>query len=210
MPRPAIAIALPPAEAEPVAHELREAGFEPITVSRPDQLEAVLAERRDVAVAILDGETDFDESLEYYSVSTTRTARSPPSWSSRSARSIGLNTTTPVDDEYLTRPYSAESMRWRIEAMCIRSHTIDDGSGRSSWATAPRSRPVGPARDGHLDLQPEGRRREDDDRHEPRPPPSRSARASRSCWSTPTRSPVTSRSRSDSSRSRPSSTAGAT
>ena len=68
MPRPAIAIALPTVEAIPVATELREAGFEPIMVSRPDQLDAVLVERRDVAVAILDGETDFDESLEYYSV----------------------------------------------------------------------------------------------------------------------------------------------
>ncbi len=33
------------------------------------------------------------------------------------------------DDEYLTRPYSAESVRWRVEAMCIRSVAIDDGSG---------------------------------------------------------------------------------
>ena len=55
MPRPAIAIALPAAEAGPVAHELREAGFDAITVSRPDQLEAVLFERRDVAVAIRAG-----------------------------------------------------------------------------------------------------------------------------------------------------------
>jgi Mrp family chromosome partitioning ATPase len=34
-----------------------------------------------------------------------------------------------ADDEYLTRPYSAESIRWRVEAMCIRSVTVDDGSG---------------------------------------------------------------------------------
>ena len=34
-----------------------------------------------------------------------------------------------VEDEFFTRPYSAESLRWRVEAMCIRSITIDDGSG---------------------------------------------------------------------------------
>ena len=34
-----------------------------------------------------------------------------------------------LDDEYFTRPYSAESIRWRVEAMCIRSETVDDGSG---------------------------------------------------------------------------------
>ena len=33
------------------------------------------------------------------------------------------------NDEYITRPYSAESIRWRVEAMCIRSVAVDDGSG---------------------------------------------------------------------------------
>jgi pilus assembly protein CpaE len=32
-------------------------------------------------------------------------------------------------DEYFTRPYSADSIRWRVEAMCIRRETVDDGSG---------------------------------------------------------------------------------
>jgi pilus assembly protein CpaE len=130
VPRPAIAIALPPAEAVPVATELREAGFEPIVVSRPDELDAVLADRRDVAVAILDGETDFDESLEYYSVlhDVDRSVATLMVVSQRALDRINANNAS-ADDEYLTRPYSAESMRWRIEAMCIRSHTVDDGSG---------------------------------------------------------------------------------
>ena len=57
MPRPSIAIALPPDESVPVATELREAGFNVITVNEPDELEALLASTRDVGVAILDGET---------------------------------------------------------------------------------------------------------------------------------------------------------
>jgi pilus assembly protein CpaE len=32
-------------------------------------------------------------------------------------------------DEFFSRPYTADSIRWRIEAMCIRSVTVDDGSG---------------------------------------------------------------------------------
>jgi pilus assembly protein CpaE len=32
-------------------------------------------------------------------------------------------------DEYFTRPYSAESLRWRVEAMMIRRIAVDDGSG---------------------------------------------------------------------------------
>ena len=33
------------------------------------------------------------------------------------------------NDEYLIRPYTPESIRWQVEAMCIRSIAIDDGSG---------------------------------------------------------------------------------
>jgi pilus assembly protein CpaE len=32
-------------------------------------------------------------------------------------------------DEFFSRPYTADSLRWRVEAMCIRSVTVDDGSG---------------------------------------------------------------------------------
>jgi pilus assembly protein CpaE len=32
-------------------------------------------------------------------------------------------------DEYFTRPYSPESIRWRVEAMMIRRLAVDDGSG---------------------------------------------------------------------------------
>ena len=68
MARPAVVIALPQEESTPVGAELRTAGFEVVTVTKPEQLEALLVDRRDVGVAILDGETDFDQSLEYYSL----------------------------------------------------------------------------------------------------------------------------------------------
>ena len=138
MPRPPIAIALPVDEATPVAAALREAGFEAVTVGRPRELEALLDARRDVAVAILDGETDFDESLEYYSLLHDEGRAIPalmvvtPRALDRLAGAHGGG----VDDEYLTRPYSAESMRWRVEAMCIRGQTVDDGSGPVLGAAA--------------------------------------------------------------------------
>ena len=68
MARPAIVVALPSEEQAPVAAELQAAGFETLTIARPDELEAILASRRDVAVAILDGESDFDTSLELYAM----------------------------------------------------------------------------------------------------------------------------------------------
>jgi len=130
--RPAVAIALPPDEATPVAAELRDAGFPSITVAQPDQLEALLNSRRDVAVAILDGETDFDQSLEYYGLLREGGRKIPALMvvSPRALEQLGAHpTASSADDEYFTRPYSAESIRWRVEAMCIRSQTVDDGSG---------------------------------------------------------------------------------
>jgi pilus assembly protein CpaE len=130
--RPAVAIALPPEESAPVAAELRAAGFEAVTVNEPDQLEALLAERHDVGVAILDGETDFDQSLEYYSC-LREGRRAIPALMVVSPRALDRLASnamvSAVEDEYFTRPYSAESIRWRIEAMLIRSQTVDDGSG---------------------------------------------------------------------------------
>ena len=132
MARPAVAIALPPEESGPVAAELRAAGFEAVTVSEPDQLEALLADRHDVGVAILDGETNFDQSLEYYSCLREGRRAIPALMvvSPRALDRLASNTmVSAVEDEYFTRPYSAESIRWRIEAMLIRSQTVDDGSG---------------------------------------------------------------------------------
>lgn len=130
MPRPAVVIALPAEETAPVAAELKGAGFEAIPVAHPDQLEALLRERRDVAIAILDGESDLDTSLEYYSL-LHEDGRSVPALMivSPTALEQFAGEGASADDEYLTRPYSAESIRWRVEAMCIRSVTVDDGSG---------------------------------------------------------------------------------
>jgi Flp pilus assembly CpaE family ATPase len=128
--RPAIAVALPSDESAPVAAELRAAGFTAAIVNHPDALEALLASRRDVAVAILDGETDFDQSLEYYSLLRDN-GRAVPALMVVSERTLSRlsGASGSVEDEYFTRPYSAESLRWRVEAMCIRSQTVDDGSG---------------------------------------------------------------------------------
>jgi len=128
MARPAIVIALPVAERKIVAEELRGAGFEAITVGAPDELEALLESRHDVAVAILDGETDLDTSLEYYSL-LHEGSRTIPALMVMSPSALDRMFSPDSADEFFSRPYTADSLRWRVEAMCIRSMTVDDGSG---------------------------------------------------------------------------------
>ncbi|MGZ8724710.1 MAG: hypothetical protein ACXWYG_11790, partial [Aeromicrobium sp.] len=61
MARPAIVLALPAGESDLVFGELALAGFEVDMVARAVELESILDRRRDIAVAILDGEIEQDE-----------------------------------------------------------------------------------------------------------------------------------------------------
>ena len=128
MARPAIVVALPPSERSVVAEELRGAGFEAISIGAPDELSALLEQRRDIAVAILDGETDLDTSLEYYGL-LHEGSLSIPALMVMSPSTLDRMFSPDSEDEFFSRPYTADSIRWRIEAMCIRSMTVDDGSG---------------------------------------------------------------------------------
>lgn len=131
MARPAVVVALPPNESIPVCTELLAAGFEVIEVERPLQLETALDARRDVAIAILDGEADDDES-HAYQAALSGAGRPIPALTVVSQRAFERMAGLPGEDsqnEYFTRPYSADSIRWRVEAMCIRRETVDDGSG---------------------------------------------------------------------------------
>ncbi|HEY8439566.1 MAG TPA: AAA family ATPase [Candidatus Limnocylindrales bacterium] len=128
MARPAIVVALPVSERKIVADELRSAGFEAIAISAPDELEALLEHRHDIAVAILDGETDLDSSLEYYGM-LHEGSRGIPALMVMSPSALDRMFSPDSADEFFSRPYTADSIRWRVEAMCIRSMTVDDGSG---------------------------------------------------------------------------------
>jgi MinD-like ATPase involved in chromosome partitioning or flagellar assembly len=126
VPRSAIAISLPPAEFNAVRDQLAEAGYEAIRVESADELEQLLTDRADVHCAILDGETDFDRTLEMYAVlrdgdrNIPALMLMPP----RALGRMGLGGRADARDEYFTRPYSAESLRWRVEAMLIRVENV--------------------------------------------------------------------------------------
>ena len=123
MPRAAVVVCLPGSEFRSVRKHLTDAGFEVIAVKSTSDVEKVLDKRNDVEVAILDTETDFDGSIATYGVlrSDDRQTRILMLVPAKSLGRIGLNRGIDPRDEYFTRPYSAESVRWRIEAMLIRS-----------------------------------------------------------------------------------------
>ena len=136
MARPAVVCSLPQDELGPVEEVLGKAGFGVLAVDSADELEARLGDRRDIGLAIIDGEGDFDASLDLYSRLhgddrdvPTLMVLSHRAFERLSARGDGHTT------EYFTRPYSAEALRWRVEAMLIRAQTFDDGSGPILAAT---------------------------------------------------------------------------
>jgi Flp pilus assembly CpaE family ATPase len=129
--RPAIAVLLPASERATVAAEIRQGGFDALPVADAIELEALLGARRDVLVAIVDAGEDEDAGQRAWRVLHQRGRNIPALLVVGPSTLDRLDVTAPgrEDDEYLTRPYSAESIRWRIEAMCIRSVVEDDGSG---------------------------------------------------------------------------------
>ncbi len=132
MGRQSVAVALPSEELAPVERELATAGYDVVPVASPEELAGMLDSRREFALAVLDGERDFDQSLEYYTLLHDG-GRDIPALMVVSARNLeqltGAATKATINDEYFTRPYSADSLRWRVEAMLIRSQTVDDGKG---------------------------------------------------------------------------------
>src|SRR3989337_1023074 len=99
------------------------AGDGVLNISAPDReagpaggFDALLRERRDIGLAVIDGETDFNASLELYS-NLHDDGRDVPTLMVLSQRAFErLNASQQADDttEYFTRPYSAESLRWRV------------------------------------------------------------------------------------------------
>jgi MinD-like ATPase involved in chromosome partitioning or flagellar assembly len=124
--RSAIAICLPVEEYVAVGRELAEAGYEPIPVLGADALEALLGSRNDVGLVILDGEGDFDAAVEMYALLHEGERDIPVLMvvSAEAVEQLSQAGRTRVNGEFVTRPYSASSLRWRVEAMIIRAETM--------------------------------------------------------------------------------------
>ncbi|HYO43167.1 MAG TPA: AAA family ATPase [Candidatus Limnocylindrales bacterium] len=129
--RPAVALLLPATERDPVAAELAVGGFDPVPLDDVKDLAALLGTRSDVAVGIIDSDIEPEVAIYAWSL-LHQGGRSIPALmivNPATMDALDISGAGHEDDEYMTRPYSAESIRWRVEAMCIRSVAVDDGSG---------------------------------------------------------------------------------
>ncbi len=214
MPRQTIVIALPDGEARRVEQELAAAGYETASVASPVELETLLASQRTVALAILDGESDFDTSLDYYSL-LNEGERSIPALMVVSPRDPG----DPDRGRPAGRPSTTSTSPGPIRPTRCAGGSRRCSSGRRPSTTG-AARSSSPGAGSIRVRSPSGRRssgsstpRAASARRRSRstsPRPSRSDAASGSCSSTPTWSPATSRTRSASTRSRPWPTPGPT
>jgi MinD-like ATPase involved in chromosome partitioning or flagellar assembly len=126
VPPSAVAIALPDSDFAAVRDELASSGFEPICVDTADDLERVLAERDDIRAAILDCEGDLDRTLEMYAM-LHEGGRHIPALMLMPAQTLGrmvLGGRNEIADEYFSRPFTPDSVRWRIEALLIRVENL--------------------------------------------------------------------------------------
>ncbi len=131
MPRPTVAVNLPAEEAESVVAELAAAGFTTTIVRTIDEMAELLERDTRIGVAVLDAEGDLSLTLEMYAL-LHEDGRSIPALmivAPRDLERFAQNAGATLEDEYFARPYSTDSLRWRVEAMCIRLQTVDDGSG---------------------------------------------------------------------------------
>jgi pilus assembly protein CpaE len=127
--RPTILVALTPADQEPVVMELLEAGFIVLEARTPEDLAAATTSSEPFGLAVVD--TTLAPQQAVASIQALRQQRgqfptlfltSPESFDAVDEAGIS------ADDELAMRPIAADSVRWRVEAMVVRS-SIDPTTG---------------------------------------------------------------------------------
>ncbi len=161
MPRAAVAVALPRADFVAAHDDLVAAGYEPLYVETEDALERLLGSRDDVRIAVLDAEKNLDLTLEVYAL-LHEGGRNIPALILVPPQTLGLMSLSGRNDstdEYLSRPFSVESLRWRIDAMLVRRGDVPAGeavlvdqivAARAIAPAAPRVEALDESQRGHL------------------------------------------------------------
>jgi pilus assembly protein CpaE len=134
--RATILVAAAPDDQQAVVAELIAAGYGVVEAHSPADLQSLASATEAFALAIVDTTVEPDATVA--AIQELRGRRgafailfvtSPESFDVVDAAGIGPN------DELAMRPFSADSVRWRVEAMLIRS-SIDEESGQVDSALA--------------------------------------------------------------------------
>jgi len=129
--RPTVVVSLPREELDPVVDELREAGFPVAAIADRGDLETILASGIEVAVAIIDTEADVEDAIGIRAALGTGRGAVPAMFvvTNRTLDRLLEGKAVGATDELITRPYAADEIRWRVEAICIRSQVGAGAAG---------------------------------------------------------------------------------
>ena len=150
MQRVAVAVAIPRADFVAVHDDLVAGGYEPLYVETEGDLERLLGSRNDVRVAVLDAEKNLDLTLEVYGLLHDG-GRNIPALIFVPPQTFGLMSLSGRNDsidEYMSRPFSEDSPRRRIDAMLIRRGDVLVGEavGVDQFVAARAIAPAPPGR----------------------------------------------------------------
>ncbi len=129
MRRPTILVGVASDQRNELCAELEAAGFPVAIVTTAADLDATLRGTPGIGAAILDADSDLDTALAQADRLAAETTKFP------TLMIAGANQLERIaarpdggDFEYVLPPYSGDSLRWRIEAMCIRTQTADEAA----------------------------------------------------------------------------------
>ena len=136
MTRPTIAVAFGQPDLDPVLAELQAAGFGTIALDSPADLPGVVDAELPIALAVLDAGADPHPAIDAVGHLRSRGWAIPVLHVAdvAGAELLMLEPTGP-DDEVLVGPVTPDGIRWRIEAMVIRSQ-VEPSSGTDTILTS--------------------------------------------------------------------------
>src|SRR3954447_7948329 len=120
--RDTLLVALEPSEQERAVAELQAAGFAVVEARTPADLAAVSTSAESIALAIIDVSQQPDPTLA--AIKELRRHRGEfPTLFVATSESFGALDEAAIGatDEIALRPVTADSLRWRVEAMVVRS-----------------------------------------------------------------------------------------
>jgi pilus assembly protein CpaE len=129
MRRPTVLVGVSSEQRNEICAELESAGFPVAIVTSVTDLEATLRGTPGIGAAILDAYSDLETAFAQADLLGDRDLGLPTIMIAGDNQLERIAARPDCDGfEYVLPPYSADSIRWRIEAMCIRSQTADEAA----------------------------------------------------------------------------------